>query len=395
MTKSIFEEPISLELKCLKVSQPIGEFFVASIDAASLCEITYADVRRMNGDREVDTYLGIQREVSKGRVKDLHEFVNTVDACFPSSIILAVDGKCAEYDDARGVLTLKTYQPAADEDESSAVNRVEIAKVLDGQHRIEGLRGLKGGTFEVNVSIFVEMDIESQAYLFSIVNLAQTKVNKSLVYDLFEYSRARSPQKSCHNIAVALDKAEPSPFYKRIKRLGVATKGRFSETLTQATFVEALLAYVSEKPIEDRDLYKRGKKPPLSSADKLQKLIFRNMFIEEEDLKIADILFNYFSAIKARWPNAWDQSGTGLMLNKTNGFKAMMRLLRPMYLKLGRPGDVPTQAQFASVFSMSKLSDTDFSIETYVPGTGGETSLYNHLLDELNLRQVIKQLKFN
>src|SRR5882762_10468420 len=91
-------------------------------------------------------------------------------------------------------------------------------------------------TFQLSVSVFVDIDMEDQAYIFSTVNLAQTKVNRSLAYDLFELANSPSPQKTCHNIAVALDTITVSPFHKRIKRLGSATPGRNSETITQATF---------------------------------------------------------------------------------------------------------------------------------------------------------------
>ncbi|WP_168796869.1 hypothetical protein [Phaeovulum veldkampii] len=50
-------------------------------------------------------------------------------------------------------------------------------------------------------------------------------MSRSLVYELEDLSNARSPFKTCHNIAVALDGLQTSPFYKRIKRLGVVTPG--------------------------------------------------------------------------------------------------------------------------------------------------------------------------
>ena len=84
-------------------------------------------------------------------------------------------------------------------------------------------------SFEVNVAIFIGVDIADQAAIFSTVNLAQTKVNRSLVYDLFEYSKTRSPEKTCHDVAVLLDRVPESPFFEKIKRLGVATEGRFGE----------------------------------------------------------------------------------------------------------------------------------------------------------------------
>jgi DGQHR domain-containing protein len=386
-SQSTLDEEFRLELPCVKVSQPLGDFYVASINAADLIQITFADVRRMYGDREVDTYLGIQRQVSKKRVVEIGDYVNTVDACFPSAVILAVDGRCAEYDEENRRIVLKTDLSGAEE--GGAVNKLQIARVLDGQHRIEGLRHLDDGhpPFEVNVSIFVDMDIENQAYLFSVVNLAQTKVSKSLVYDLFEYSRSRSPQKTCHNIAVALDSAHGSPFERRIKRLGVATAGRFTEYLTQATFVEGLLKYLSADPVADRDLFLRNKRPSLATAAELNKLIFRNMFLEEQDLKIADVVFNFFDAVRERWPTAWSSGGRGDMLNKTNGFRALIRLLRPAYLHVARPGDVPTQGRFLSLLKEASLEDGDFTNTQFLPGTAGESKLYNELVAQLSLNE--------
>ena len=107
----------------------------------------------------------------------------------------------------------------------------------------------------------MDIDIAEQAFIFSTVNLAQTKVNRSLVYDLYDLAKARSPQKVCHMIAVALDTHENSPFHQRIKRLGVATKGRYRETINQATFVQALMKYTSNTEMKDRDLYMRGANP--------------------------------------------------------------------------------------------------------------------------------------
>lgn len=381
---SIINEPIEFDVPCIQVTQPIGSFFLAAIDSKLLCEITYSDVRRMEGEREVETYLGIQRPLNRKRVEEIREYVKTVDACFPTAVILAIDGRCATYDGSSRTLTIKSFEDSIDAERN--INRLEIAKVLDGQHRIEGLRNYSGPSFEVNVSIFIDMDIENQAYVFSTVNLAQTKVNKSLVYDLFEYAKARSPQKTCHNIAVALDSLDGGPFYKRIKRLGTATEGRFSETLTQATFVESLIGYLTSNKAADRDLYMRGKTPKHASAEQLEKYIFRNMFIDERDLEIADVILNYFEAIRQSWPDAWDKGGSGWMLNKTNGFKALMRLLRPAYLHCVRPGKVPSVGDFASLFKRSTLTDEDFTVERFKPGTSGETALYQELRQELKLR---------
>lgn len=381
--QSALEAPYELRLRCLRVRQPIGDFYIAAIRSTDLCQITLADVRRMYREREIETYLGIQRPLSSKRVKEIAQYVTTVDACFPTSVILAVGAASAEFDEMANELILKSDLDA--DNAEDRITSIKIARVLDGQHRIEGLRNYSGPPFEVNVSIFIDMDIESQAYLFSTVNLAQTKVNRSLVYDLFDYAKARSPQKTCHNLAVALDTLESSPFFHRIKRLGASTHGRFNETLTQATFVEALLPYLSSNKIEDRDLYMRGKQPPRQSErDKQQ--IFRALFLNEKDMEIGDILLNYFSAVRDRWPDAWSSQEEGIMLGKTNGFRAFMRLLRPIYLKLATASAaVPSKAAFERLFATVTLKDPDFNVEAFKPGTSGESALFQRLREELNL----------
>lgn len=368
-----------LTFPCIEISQPIGKFFISSILARDLCEITWVDVRRIE-DRDFENYLGIQRPLSQKRVQELRQYVQSPDACFPTAVIIAVPGVCASYDAHKKTMCLSPYENDLDVNQSIAYN--QMAKVIDGQHRIEGLREYEKDNFEVNVSIFIDMDIADQAYLFSTVNLAQTKVNKSLVYDLFELARTRSPQKTCHEMAVALDRTESSPFFQRIKRLGVATEGRFSETITQATFVESIISYISENPMEDRNLYLNNKKPKKATHEELGKIIFRNMFIEKMDMDITDIVWNFFDAVHARWPKAWNTNEKMMMLNKTNGFKALIRFLRPAYLSICEPGQVAKKEEFLGILEKSSMKDDDFVINTYHPGTSGESLLYRTLLNQ-------------
>ncbi len=53
----------------MRVTQPIGDFFVASMDASKLADISFADVRRMEGTdgrREIERYLGVDRKNKRG-----------------------------------------------------------------------------------------------------------------------------------------------------------------------------------------------------------------------------------------------------------------------------------------------------------------------------------------
>ena len=378
------EDPKSISFSCIRVRQPIGEFFIASMPYRDLCDITFFDIRRVLRDsRDVEKYLGIQRPLSPKRVRELEKYVKTVDATFPTSVIIAVDGRCASYDEKSREMTLSNWlEPSEDEEPIFFRN---IARVLDGQHRLAGLSdGGPAGNFEINVSLFVDIDISEQANIFSTVNLAQTKVNRSLAYDLFELANARSPQKTCHNISVALDQNSTSPFHLKIKRLGVATEGRFNETITQATFVQRLLPYISRDPMEDRDLFLRGKHPPRAEGEELQFQIFRNLFLEEKDLDIAEVLWRYFTAAKERWPVAWGGTEKGLMLNRTNGFKGLMRFLRPAYLRVTEPGGIPNTEAFARIFAKIPLKDQDFNIDNFKPGTSGESEMFKVLLEHLD-----------
>lgn len=374
------EEPHSIRISAIKIEQPIGTFYIGVIDSKTLCEITWFDIRRMLGEREFETYLGIQRPLIARRIKEIKQYVGTMDACFPTSVILAVPSICARYDEDARVMTLSNYLGVEGEDEPVFFR--QMAKILDGQHRIEGLKDYNGPPFEINVSIFVDIDIAEQAYIFSTVNLAQTKVNKSLVYDLFDLAKSRSPQKLCHNIAVALDQTEGSPFYRRIKRLGVATEGRFHETITQATFVGALMPYISNDEIADRDIYRRGKTPPRADTEDADKLIFRNMMIDKRDMDLVDILWNFFSAVRNRWPTAWEYGGRGVILNKTNGFRGLMRFLRNAHLHVAGIGDIPEVEDFYHVLERIDLDDMDFTVDNYKPGTSGESALYWTLVEK-------------
>ena len=201
----------ALTIPAFRLRQPIGEYYLGLMRAHELVSVAYADVRELE-QNQLDRYIGINRRLDPKRVANLQRYVSTFDATFPTNVILAVPEENASFDSERGLLTLGG---TADTPLRNA------GKIIDGQHRIAGLEAASDeADFEVSVAIFVGADVATQANIFATVNLAQTKVNRSLAYDLLEYDSQRSPQKSAHDIAVALDQMEGSPLYRRIKRLG-------------------------------------------------------------------------------------------------------------------------------------------------------------------------------
>lgn len=381
-------DPIEKRFAALRVRQPIGDIYVARVDADTIQQITYFDVRRtLRDERDVERYLGIQRPLSEARVTDLNKYVQFLDATFPTSIIVAVDAEYGRFDEKSGELVVSNVR---DGDTGPSIAIRNIGRVIDGQHRIAGLEAFDtsgGNAFDVIVSFFLGSDIADQAYVFATVNLEQTKVNKSLAYDLFELARSRSPYKTAHNVAVALDQVSSSPFYRRIKRLGVATEGRDNsrETITQATFVEGLIRYISQDPRADRDAILRGMRLLPAKKEDARRLVFRNLFITEQDRLIGKIYEEYFAAIAETWPEAWGFAGAGIMLTRTNGYRAFSSIFGTVYNALGEPGEFISRQKYQTLFELVPLKWSDFNTDRFRPGTSGEAELRRLLLSSMRL----------
>lgn len=388
----------------LKVRQPIGDFYISSMAAKDLVEISYSDVRRLAQDeRDLEKYLGIQRPVNPKRIKAIKKYIAGEDATFPTSIILSIDEKCAEYEsleDGIGRLTLKEYS-ADPSGEDEDISYSKIAKVIDGQHRIAAFMDendnwsfeFDNRAFDINVALFIGADVSEQANIFATVNLAQTKVNKSLVYDLTELARTPSPHKTCHNVAVALDKEPTSPLHQRIKRLGTATPGRKNEPLTQASFVESLVRFISPDPTHDRNELLAGRKIRLANSIELKNYPFRNLFLEDREVDISEIIYNYFKAVEKKWPQSWGATDkVGNILPRSNAFKALMVYLRvDIYPSITKNtvDNVPSVEDFFNSLNHIDLKDNDFTTKNFSPGSAGQSAFLKMLRGELSLDDMV------
>ena len=211
----------TVTIPVFSVNQPIGQFFVGVIRADALLSICKFDYRRMQFRNEYADYLGIQRKLNEKRIKEITQYVDTVDACFPTSVVISVDAKCASIKESelQGFMKLEIVEYVDEETPELSIPLNHVATIIDGQHRLKGLEEAQKDAFELSVSIFIGADAATEASIFSIVNLAQTKVNKSLAYDLFDYAKARSPEKTCHEIVVALDKLPEVPSKEELSDL--------------------------------------------------------------------------------------------------------------------------------------------------------------------------------
>ncbi len=376
-----------INIECIEFHQPIGVFYVGKINIKDLLSISYADVRRIEREEknDIETFFGIQRNLSSGRVNEIADYVKTSDATFPTSILLAISSNDIDNPTENGNVNFNQNEKVL-----SVKRNENIAQIIDGQHRVFGLKKAfeqidmfhnEASKFDLMVTIFVDMDPENQALVFSTINKAHTKVNKSLVYDLFDLAKTQSPQRSCHNIVKLLNEKQGSPFKDKIKMLGL-TDDSSKETIAQATLVELLLRYVSKNPMLDRDNLKRGKKLELLRDKDLERYFLRNWFISGDEAKIAKLIWNYFSSVKNKWPKAWDDKTK--ILSKSTGIIAMMKLLKDIVIKIGID-KVISEEEFSIIFRKVNLKDEDFINENYKSGGVGQSELYKNIKEQFEL----------
>lgn len=399
-----------IKLPYIEVNQPIGSFYISSIGYMDLLSISYADIRKIDQEAKdndnFDTYLGIQRQVSPTRIKEIEAYVQTIDATFPTSVILHIHS-IEEYLNGKRVSEWSEEEIDRNRDKIVALQNIridketrtmyirkgeDVAQILDGQHRLEGLRGFVNNNdsnqnslvFDLNVTIFVDLDLDDQAQIFSVINKAQTKVNKSLVYDLYEYERYRSPQKTAHDVVRLLNRREDSPFYRKIKILGSAEDSE-RETIAQATFAEAIIKFISKDPMKDRDDLRRGGLFSKSKVENLprERYVFRYFFLLDKDEFIVKNLMNYFGAVSQRWPSAWNNKSEGNILNKSTGFLALMRLYKDIIKRIGDYESIIPLSAFLDDFTRIQMDEEDFHRDVFVPGSSGQSMLYHKMLSYL------------
>jgi len=371
-----------IEIDCIEITQPIDTFYVGKIKWQELLKIADRDIERIRqeGEGTIDGYFGIQRELSKKRLKEISEYVSFGDATFPNSIVLSIDS--IEFDESTeevipNIISFK-------DNKLRLRNNGKIARIIDGQHRVFGIEKYvtenplfaEQFIFDLIVTIFIDIDEEYQSNIFATINKAQTKVNTSLVYDLYSLAKTRSPQRTVHNIVKLLNEDKDSPFYHLIKRLG---KAEFkSETIAQATFAETIIRYISLNPSLDRNVLRQGKKLSPIKGSEEKKLFLRNWFVEpENETKIAKLIWNYFEAIKERWELAW--GNTNYILTKSTGIIAFMRFLKDIVSYYGLD-KVLSKQDFESILKNIELEDENFINDNYKAGGVGQSDLYKELI---------------
>lgn len=319
----------------LSYSQPGAVFYACTIPAKDI--ITRLEIRRRSQDREI----GIQRDESQRRVAEIAEYASERDSILPTPIIVSANSDTVYIDG--GSLSLST--------ESKIVGHI-----LDGQHRVLGLRQTDESvlaSYDLLVVFVFDIDPYAEATIFATINGNQKQVSKSLMYDLFELNPGRSIEKTCHEIVRSLNDDEHSPFFQRIKLLG--KKMGEKETLSQAAFIDQVKRQVKDEKGPLFPFYKSG-----------------------EDWAIRKVVSNCFSAINM----ALERNKTDFPQDyffRTTGFGGVVQALNDLVKQGKAKGDVSEQ------YFLSVMSNFFEKHPTPPAGVGNAAMLKikNDLLDSL------------
>lgn len=279
---------------------------------------------------------GIQRRTDLNRIEEIAKYIYESDkksALFPTPIVLGVN----VYEDDK---KLVKYDTRTNELEFSEENTKFT--IIDGQHRLLGIaRYAKKYNSEINIIdipiiLFADINLQEATKLFININANQKKVNKSLVFDLYEninepiYDKI----KNIKTVVQALNENTGSVLNNKIKMLGTG-----EGTVSLAFMID----YIDSEILHGIDKF-----------DKRELLINLN---------------RYFSTFKTVFSDDWHT------LLKTTGMGAML-----MYYPIAEKkfGDFMTDEALQSL--KSHLEDKGKIDYSEIIGSGKKAQ--NHLKDK-------------
>lgn len=335
----------------IPIEHPLGEFYLTALPAQLLVECAYSDPLCSNDG----VLAGLERKLDEKRADDIGEYIKTVEAVFPGTIILAANW-------------LKNNEPLLEDDprrwriaqiegadlvELKIPERAHVATIVDGQHRVGGFKRVKGTSFcdiKMPCAIFFGLPPPQQATIFATINSNQKPVSKSLTYALFGYNLKRedpkywTPEKLAVFLTRKLNGEKGSPFEGHIKV--AAVEGRLITgdnangekwAVSTATIVEGFLSLFSRKPKDDRNLMMSGLFTNRSILKgQTDHTPLRQAFINGYDGLIYDVVKNFFTVVNKK---LWE-SPDNVVLRKTAGVQALFGVLQTLLPKCLENGDV-------------------------------------------------------
>lgn len=368
-----------MEVKAIKVIQPLGEFYIAKIKAGDLLKISTSSVARYDKDGNLK---GNQRPLNEKRLKAIANFIMSDEMSFPTSILIAAnidsDGKIIEDVEKRW-----NIKPTDFSDVYTLIIPENVSSlIIDGQHRLNAFNYADSSCKDIELvcSIFLDLPNPYQAYLFATINGNQKRVDKSLALELFGYDVDTEPQDtwSPEKLSVFLTRklnfSKKSPLYQRIKLAPLFSElnelvDKNKWLLSTAAMVDGIMGLISTNPQKDRDMLAMKKNSIWSDKtrhilDNTGKPILRNLYINSEDEKIYQIIENFFYSVKSI---LWDNATTESVIVKTIGISVLFDILKNILERDGNQDSYDTY--------INKIKDINFTSHYFALSGGGKTKL--------------------
>ncbi|GGE79664.1 DGQHR domain-containing protein [Priestia taiwanensis] len=361
-------------LNAIETNQPIGNFYIAKINARDLYKASTVDrlMIEMQSEENELFYKGIQREINESKVRSLEDYIKSPDATFPNSIILNVDEK---------YVISKTLD--------SLVLRAttNTFSVIDGQHRLEGFRGYTETNFELVVSIFIGLSIEEQARIFTIINSEQTKVNPSVQIFQELHDKVYTPRKMAATITTMFAKDIESPWVNKIKLLGIKDEISSEGIISLSAFVKPIIGYI----YDDRRYHFVRTKILTEDFESISNLevargsisVFWKLYIQKNEAVMYKILFNYYKSISIVLKKDWKNKES--LLTKTTGYNALMLLFKDVFEKAESQQDFSIENFNHLLKGLKEMEGTINSTNYGASGEKAANDLYKIFKSYINL----------
>ena len=323
-------------------------YYQCKMKCTDLLRISYVARR---GETEEEG--AVQRILNKRRISGIASFLLN-GGFFPTNIIINVVSM-------ENVVVDKHQRRLAFTDNS------RIAQVLDGQHRIAGMReAMKEnpeiGNMEFPVLVAIGLTTSQCAQVFVSINTEQKTVPQSLIYDLYGLVEGNSRDQSIlrgNDIARILNEDDDSPYQDFIKFPG---SSKFRGGIQLSSFVNNL-------------------KPLIKSDGEFSKYNIENLEPQTRILK------NYFKAIAYYYDSKWGDASFNPFLY-TSGFSAAIELLINKVLPYCYAQRKFTYEIFKSVVIFTKETLPQTKDVKGMSGEKQRTLLYEKLVDCLDMETV-------
>lgn len=287
----------------------VFSFFIYGSDITRIADITR--ITRDDGDE----LKGFQRSEIKSHVRSIVDYLNTPDALFPNSIILAL-GNAVEFRQSRGPNPENLVEVAQSGNLTIPVlpEGRRIAWIVDGQQRSLALAQAKNSRIPVPVIAFVSPNIDVQREQFILVNKAKPLPNR-LINELLPEVDALLPRdlasrKIPSELCNLLNRDTKSPFYKMIRR--ESNSPNAPGLVVDSAILESI---------------KRNLRPPLGALSQ-----FKGAVNSDPD-SMYRVLVMYWSAVRDTFPEAWGKPPTESRLMHSAGIKSMGSLMDQIMLR--------------------------------------------------------------